>query len=66
MGSKSIRNFIEKIQPIVCFTGHIHEGVGIDKINRTHIINPGPLKFGKYAYVTIADCQIVEIEIKDL
>lgn len=43
LGSTSIRNFIEKIQPEYCICGHFHENAGKeDKIGRTRIINPGP------------------------
>jgi Icc-related predicted phosphoesterase len=41
VGSLSLRIFIEKYQPLICFTGHIHESVGIDAIGKTKIINPG-------------------------
>jgi len=41
VGSHSLRAFIEKHQPLICFTGHIHESIGIDAIGRTKIINPG-------------------------
>lgn len=43
VGSKSIRTFIEKYQPELCISGHLHENFGKeDKIKRTKIINPGP------------------------
>lgn len=42
-GSKSIRKFIEKFQPSLCISGHIHENEGKeDEIGETIIINPGP------------------------
>ncbi len=53
VGSQAVRAFIKAIQPIVCFTGHIHEGVGIDAIGMTQIVNPGPLGSGGYAYAEI-------------
>lgn len=53
VGSKSIRNFIEKISPAVCLTGHIHEGKGIDFIGKTPVINPGPLRNGSYATIEL-------------
>ena len=64
VGSKIIREFIEWLQPLVVFTGHIHEGVGIDKIGKTRIINPGPFFDGGYAYSRILDSQIVDLEIR--
>jgi len=42
VGSNSIRKFIEKYQPDLVLCGHIHEAVGVDKIEETIIINPGP------------------------
>ena len=43
VGSKSARRFIEKNQPNLCVTGHIHETFGkTDKIGKTLIVNPGP------------------------
>ncbi|MFC1686301.1 metallophosphoesterase [Nanoarchaeota archaeon] len=42
-GSTSIRKFIEKYQPSLCITGHLHENFNKeDKIKNTKIINPGP------------------------
>jgi Icc-related predicted phosphoesterase len=39
----------------VCFTGHIHEGVGIDTIGRCQVINPGPLREGRYAWAMLGE-----------
>jgi Icc-related predicted phosphoesterase len=63
VGSKAVRSFIEKYQPLVCFTGHIHEGVGIDAIGKTRLANPGPLWYGKYTYAEIYDGRITKLEI---
>ncbi|NOK59998.1 MAG: metallophosphoesterase [Chloroflexi bacterium AL-W] len=54
VGSHAVRTFIENVQPIICFTGHIHEGVGIDMIGQTQVVNPGLLFNGGYAYAEIA------------
>jgi len=53
VGSHAIRRFIEKIQPLICFTGHIHEGIGTDRIGRTVVVNPGPFHGGHYATVIL-------------
>lgn len=66
VGSKVIREFIEWLQPLVVFTGHIHEGVGIDKIGKTHVINPGPLIDSGYTYARILDSQVVDLEIRSV
>ncbi|MEZ0329627.1 MAG: metallophosphoesterase [Dissulfuribacterales bacterium] len=46
VGSKAVREFIERIQPDFCLTGHIHEARSLDRIGRTVIINPGMLGKG--------------------
>ena len=63
VGSKSIRKFIEERQPLVCFTGHIHEGTGIDHIGNTAVVNPGPAGRGTYALTEISDGQIKRLEV---
>ena len=40
-GSKSVRQAIEKFQPMLGLHGHIHESQGAVKIGRTTCINPG-------------------------
>jgi uncharacterized protein len=63
VGSYAVRKFIETHQPLICFTGHIHESAGMDKIGKTHIINPGQLGRGGVAYAEIIDENItVEIQ----
>ena len=65
VGSETVREFIKKIEPLVCFTGHIHEAPGIDEIGRTKIVNPGPLGTRSYAYLEISD-QIDTLEIRKI
>jgi hypothetical protein len=48
VGSRSVREFIEKVQPDVCITGHIHESKGMDHIGKTVIVNPGDFVSGGY------------------
>lgn len=66
VGSTEIRKFIEKTNPILCLTGHIHEGIGIDTIGKTKILNPGPFRTGKYAIVSISKNFSVDIELKQI
>lgn len=62
VGSITVRKFIENIEPLVCFTGHIHEAPGIDEIGVTKIVNPGPLGTRSYVYMEISDkIDILEI-----
>ena len=60
IGSRSVRHFIEEKAPIAVFCGHVHEAIGIDKINETVVVNPGPAKYGYYAIVEIER----EVEVK--
>jgi len=64
VGSKSVRAFIEQRQPFICFTGHIHEGVGIDQIGSTRIVNPGPISEGYYAYAEVTASGVQTIEVR--
>lgn len=65
VGSVAVREFIEKRQPRICFTGHIHESVGVDMIGDTHIINPGMLSRGRYAHAEIND-DVATIEVREI
>ncbi len=65
VGGRVVREIIEKIQPLVCFTGHIHEAAGIDEIGVTKIVNPGPLGTRSYAYLEIND-KIEALEIRKI
>ena len=40
-GSKAVRKVVEKYQPLLLLTGHIHESRGLVKVGRTTVINPG-------------------------
>ncbi|MDX1599930.1 MAG: metallophosphoesterase [Anaerolineales bacterium] len=64
VGSTAVREFIQQQQPLVCFTGHIHEGVGVDEIGTTQIVNPGPLHTGHYAYAQIENGELKILEIR--
>lgn len=65
-GSSSIRRFIETHQPVLAVSGHIHEAFGTDQIGTTVLINPGPLKQGRYATVDIkADSVVPQLHTLD-
>ncbi len=63
VGSRSVRQFIERHQPLVCFTGHIHESFGMDRIGNTHVINTGHFGKGGYAFAEITPLEAV-VEIR--
>lgn len=62
-GMRIIREFIEDHQPLLSITGHIHEGVGIDKIGETTLVNPGSFRSGSYAVIEI-EGRTVKAQIK--
>ena len=41
IGSRAIREFIERAQPPLTLHGHVHESPGVDKLGRTVMVNPG-------------------------
>jgi uncharacterized protein len=63
VGSASVRAFVERVQPVLCLTGHIHEGRGLDTIGRTPVVNPGPFWMGGYTYARISRTG-AEVEIR--
>jgi Icc-related predicted phosphoesterase len=71
VGSPLIRAFIEKYQPLLAVSGHIHESAAIDSIGATTLVNPGSLAEGKYAVAEItgggkAPFKVASIELKSL
>jgi len=40
-GSHAVRNVVERHQPLLMLTGHIHESRGLIKVKRTTVVNPG-------------------------
>lgn len=64
-GSRMLRQFIEKHQPLLALSGHIHEAPGTDTIGSTLCVNPGPLRRGKYARILFngntAESRLVDI-----
>ncbi len=55
VGSALLRDFIEKTQPVLTVTGHIHESAGMSKIGSTLVMNPGALMEGKYGWVELKE-----------
>lgn len=58
VGSWAVRRFLEEVQPRVCVSGHIHEGIGVDQVGTTTVVNPGPLWMGQYATITWTDVEV--------
>jgi uncharacterized protein len=56
IGSKAVRNFIEKVQPLISLHGHIHEapymsGQYFTRLDKTLCINPGHYKDDLHAVI---------------
>jgi len=66
VGSKSVKDFIQSVSPVLCLTGHIHEGIGIDTIGNCRVVNPGPFRTGHFASITITGENSVNIELKQI
>ncbi len=59
-GSISVRKFVEKTQPVLVVSGHIHEAQGTDTIGSTTLVNTGPAQRGHYAQITIRENAVVK------
>ena len=62
VGSKSIREFIEKNKPLLAISAHIHEAGGIDKLGETTLFYPGVAYEGYYGLVEMG--KEIKCEIK--
>ena len=55
VGNRSVLEFIQRVQPDICLTGHIHEAESEDFIGRTKILNPGMLCMGGYVLIRLQE-----------
>ncbi len=65
LGSKAIREYVERNNPLAVCCGHIHEARSISSIGRTKVVNAGPAKDGFYAEIKISG-NTVEAELRRL
>ncbi|MEM2921773.1 MAG: metallophosphoesterase [Candidatus Bathyarchaeia archaeon] len=59
VGSRALKSFLLSTKPILLVCGHIHEARGIDFVNTTHVVNPGPLNRGFYSIVDLEKVEII-------
>ena len=52
-GSLAVRRFVEKVQPVLVVSGHIHEAQGIDAIRNSTLVNTGPAQRGNFAEIVL-------------
>ncbi len=62
-GSEAIYDFIERRQPILAVSGHIHENAGKDTIGDCTLVNPGPFNQGSYASIEIDGGKVKNVRI---
>jgi len=55
IGSTAVREFVEKRQPALVVSGHVHEAQGTDTLGSTILVNTGPAQRGHYAHITLGD-----------
>ena len=55
VGSKALRTFIDRKQPHLVICGHIHEARGMEKLDRTTVVNCGLAAAGYYAIAEVDD-----------
>lgn len=58
VGSRAVRNFIDKHQPELAVCGHIHEAVGSDTLGATTIVNPGMLASPGWVKIIVEKSQV--------
>jgi hypothetical protein len=64
VGSEAIRRYILDNKPLLGLHGHIHESRGIDKIDGTIVINPGPLQNGYYSIIHIEGEREIDVDLE--
>jgi Icc-related predicted phosphoesterase len=62
VGSKAIKEFLDRVDLIVC--GHIHEAKGMEKVGKTVVVNPGEACKGSCALITIKETENKPIEVE--
>jgi Icc-related predicted phosphoesterase len=62
VGSTAVRNWVDKVKPILVICGHIHEARGQAKIGDTVVVNCGPAREGNYAVAEVGN--EVKVELK--
>lgn len=58
VGSESMRAIIEKYQPDLAVSGHIHESAAVESIGKTICVNAGESRQDKYAIIQIENEKI--------
>lgn len=57
-GSKLCRRLIDKYQPLLCVSGHVHENQGVVKLGKTTVVNCGYGEEGEYAVINVTNREV--------
>jgi hypothetical protein len=57
VGSRAVREMIEKKRPVLHFCGHCHEGFGEEKLGETISINVAAVKEGRALLVDLEEME---------
>lgn len=60
-GSAALRDLLQREEVALTVCGHIHEAHGEDRVGGTRVVNPGPVKQGRYATIDMEDGIDVEL-----
>lgn len=66
VGSSAIRAAVEKLQPLLVLSGHIHESRGTARVGKTLVLNPGseyPEGVLRGAIINIGDRKVVSYQL---
>jgi len=63
IGLEEVSKLIAELRPYVVTCGHVHESYGIDWVNNTLVVNPGPLAWGRYAILELNRREVVMREL---
>lgn len=66
VGSRSVRDFILQRHPVLCLCGHIHEAFGADRLESTLVINPGPLRDGRFVRILLTKGVVEHYELRQI
>ncbi|MGH7595604.1 MAG: metallophosphoesterase [bacterium] len=62
VGSIAVRNWMDKVKPLLVICGHIHEARGQARVGNTVVVNCGPARDGNYVVAEVGN--EVKVELK--